>query len=64
MIDITEILIHWHAGRSKNQIASSLGVRAAAVASRWRRARSPCSIPLLPVLPMLTPCLCVAQVVQ
>jgi transposase len=26
VIDITEILVHWHAGRSKNQIASSLGV--------------------------------------
>lgn len=26
MIDITEILVHWHAGRSKNQIAASLGV--------------------------------------
>ena len=26
MIDISEILIHWHAGRSQNQIAASLGV--------------------------------------
>jgi transposase len=26
MIDITEILVHWHAGRSKNEIAASLGV--------------------------------------
>ncbi len=26
MIDIGEILVHWHAGRSKNQIAASLGV--------------------------------------
>ena len=25
MIDITEVLVHWHAGRSKNQIAASLG---------------------------------------
>ena len=26
MIDVTEILMHWHAGRSKNQMAASLGV--------------------------------------
>jgi len=26
VIDIMEILIHWHAGRSKNKIAASLGV--------------------------------------
>jgi transposase len=26
VIDIAEILVHWHAGRSKNQIAASLGV--------------------------------------
>ena len=26
VIDIGEILVHWHAGRSKNQIAASLGV--------------------------------------
>ncbi len=26
MIDIVEILVHWHAGRSKNEIAASLGV--------------------------------------
>lgn len=26
MVDVTEILIHWHAGRSQNQIATSLGV--------------------------------------
>ncbi len=26
MIDVTEILMHWHAGRSKNQMAQSLGV--------------------------------------
>jgi hypothetical protein len=26
VIDISEILIHWHAGRSQNQIAASLGV--------------------------------------
>ena len=26
VIDITEILMHWHAGRSKNQMAQSLGV--------------------------------------
>ncbi|MCC5582152.1 IS21 family transposase [Microtetraspora sp. AC03309] len=25
-MDITEILVHWHAGRSKNEIAASLGV--------------------------------------
>ncbi|CAB4820031.1 unannotated protein [freshwater metagenome] len=26
MIDVTEILVHWHAGRSQVQIADSLGV--------------------------------------
>ena len=26
MIDVTEILMHWHAGRSKNEMAGSLGV--------------------------------------
>ena len=26
MIDVTEILIHWYAGRSKSEIATSLGV--------------------------------------
>lgn len=26
MIDVTEILVHWHAGRSQAQIATSLGV--------------------------------------
>ena len=26
MIDVTEILVHWHAGRSKNEMAQSLGV--------------------------------------
>ncbi|MGH3847745.1 MAG: IS21 family transposase, partial [Pseudonocardiaceae bacterium] len=26
MIDVTEILAHWHAGRSKNEMAQSLGV--------------------------------------
>ena len=26
MIDVTEILMHWHAGRSKSEMAESLGV--------------------------------------
>ena len=26
MIDVTEILVHWHAGRSQAEIADSLGV--------------------------------------
>jgi hypothetical protein len=26
VIDVTEILVHWHAGRSKNEMAQSLGV--------------------------------------
>ena len=26
MIDVTEILMHWHAGRSQNEMAESLGV--------------------------------------
>jgi hypothetical protein len=27
VIDMTEILVHWHAGRSKSEIASSLGLK-------------------------------------
>ena len=26
VVDIIEILVHWHAGRSKSEIAQSLGV--------------------------------------
>lgn len=26
MVDVTETLIHWHAGRSQSEIATSLGV--------------------------------------
>ena len=26
MIDVTEILVHWHAGRSLNEVSGSLGV--------------------------------------
>jgi hypothetical protein len=26
VVDITEILVHWHAGRSKSEIAQSLGM--------------------------------------
>ena len=26
MIDVTEILVHWHAGRSLNEMSASLGV--------------------------------------
>ena len=26
VVDVTEILIHWHAGRSQLQLADSLGV--------------------------------------
>ena len=26
MIDVTEILVHWHAGRSLNEMSQSLGV--------------------------------------
>ena len=26
MVDIIEILVHWHAGRSNSEIAQSLGV--------------------------------------
>jgi transposase len=26
VIDVTEILVHWHAGRSKNEMAQNLGV--------------------------------------
>ena len=25
VIDVTEILVHWHAGRSKSEMAESLG---------------------------------------
>ena len=51
MIDISEILIHWHAGRSQNQIAASLGVdrrtirkyTAAAIAAGMRPGGPPVS---------------------
>jgi DNA-binding transcriptional regulator LsrR (DeoR family) len=39
VIDITEILVHWHAGRSKNQIASSLGVHRRTVSKYVARQR-------------------------
>ena len=26
MVDVREILIHWHAGRSQSEVATSLGV--------------------------------------
>jgi DNA-binding transcriptional regulator LsrR (DeoR family) len=26
VVDVTEILVHWHAGRSQSEIATSLGV--------------------------------------
>ncbi|GAF98912.1 unnamed protein product, partial [marine sediment metagenome] len=26
VVDVTEILVHWHAGRSLSEIAESLGV--------------------------------------
>jgi predicted transcriptional regulator len=26
VVDVTEILVHWYAGRSKNEIAESLGL--------------------------------------
>ncbi|MEU5397141.1 hypothetical protein ABZ407_39040 [Streptomyces tibetensis] len=26
MVDIVEIYVHWHAGRSKSQVSASLGV--------------------------------------
>ena len=46
MIDVIEILTHWYAGRSQNELATSLGVdrktlrkyTAPAVAAGWRRA--------------------------
>ena len=46
MVDVTEILAHWYAGRSKNQIAESLGLDrktvrkylAPAEAAAWFRA--------------------------
>ena len=51
MVDISEILIHWHAGRSQNQISASLGVdrrtvrkyTAAAVAAGMRPGGPPVS---------------------
>ena len=46
MVDVTEILVHWHAGRSQGEIAASLGVDrktvrkylAPAAAAGWSRA--------------------------
>ena len=37
VIDVTEILVHWHAGRSQAEIATSLGVNRKTVGSTQRR---------------------------
>ena len=36
VIDVTEILVHWHAGRSKNEMAQSLGVDRKTLRNRVR----------------------------
>jgi hypothetical protein len=48
VVDVVEILVHWYAGRSKKEVAASLGVDRAtvakyvapAVAASWLRAGS------------------------
>jgi len=40
VIDVVEILSHWHAGRSKNAVARSLGVHRATVVKYVRRAET------------------------
>ena len=35
VIDVTEILVHWHAGRSKSEIAGSLGWTVRPSVSMW-----------------------------
>ena len=40
MTDVTEILIHWHAGRSKSEVAASLGVHRGTVAKYVARAEA------------------------
>jgi hypothetical protein len=39
VVDIIEILVHWHAGRNNSEIAQSLNVdrKTARNTSRWRR---------------------------
>lgn len=37
VIDIVEVLQHWHAGRPKSVVAHSLGIDPRQSASTWRR---------------------------
>ncbi len=41
MIDVIEILQHWHAGRPKTVVAASLGVDPKTVRNMWRQPRRP-----------------------
>jgi hypothetical protein len=44
VIDVTEILVHWHPGRSLNEMSGSLGwtERRSASTSPWRLPRASC----------------------
>jgi len=42
VIDVSEILMHWHAGRSKNEMAESLVDRKTLRLSRTRDKRALC----------------------
>jgi transposase len=45
VVDVTEILIHWHAGRSKSEVAVSLGVHRETVAKYVARAEAEGLVP-------------------
>ena len=45
VIDVTEILVHWYAGRSQSELATSLGVDRKTMRSTWPRRSRPGSCP-------------------
>ena len=51
MIDVTEILVHWYAGRSKSELAASLGVDPRTVRKYVAPARSAGFVPGGPAVP-------------